>query len=135
MKKLFLSAVAGIAAFSAVNLHAQAPAPVPPPAQSQTDPAGKPDKAGRAKEKLDKLKTDLALSDDQAAKVQSIMMEQREKMKGVKGDTTLTQEQKKEKMKACRAEVDAKISALLTPEQKTKWEQMKKDRPRKGGAQ
>lgn len=129
MKKLLLSAVAGIAALSVINVCAQAP--VPPPVQSE---AGKPDKAGR-KEKFEKLKTDLALTDDQARKVQDLMMEQREKMKGMKDDTTLSKEQKMEKMKAGRAEVDAKISAILTPEQKTKWDQMKKDRPGKGGGQ
>ncbi len=133
MKKLLLSAVAGLATLSAVNLHAQAP--VPPPVQSQ---AGEPekggkggDKAAKGKEKFEKLKTDLSLTDDQAKKVQDVMMEQREKMKGMKDDTTLTPDQKKEKMKAGRAEVDAKISALLTPEQKAKWDAMKKNRPGK----
>ena len=134
MKKLFLSAVVGIATFSTVSLHAQAP--VPPPVQSQTGEPTKGggkggDKAAKGKEKLDKLKTDLSLTDDQAKKVQDIMMEQREKMKGMKDDTALTKEQKMEKMKAGRAEVDAKISALLTPEQKAKWDAMKKDRPAK----
>lgn len=135
MKKLLLSAAAGIAVLSTVNVHAQAP--VPPPVQSQTgeptkaDKPGKGDKAAKGKERLDKLKTDLALTDDQAKKVQDVMMEQREKMKGMKDDTALTKEQKMENMKAGRAEVDAKISALLTPEQKAKWDAMKKDRPAK----
>lgn len=138
MKKLLLSAVAGLTALSSVQLHAQAP--VPPPVQSQAgEPAkggkGGGDKGARGRERFEKLKTDLALTDDQAKKVQDIMMAQREKMKGMKDDTTLSADQKKEKMKAGREEVDAKISALLTPEQKAKWEQIKKDRPAKGGGQ
>lgn len=137
MKKFLLSAVAGIAALSAANVHAQAPEP--PPVQSQTGEPAKTDKGGdkaaRGKERLEKLKTDLALTDDQARKVQDIMTEQREKMKGLKDDTALSADQKKEKMKAGRAETDARIGEILTPEQKAKWDQLKKDRPGKPAAQ
>lgn len=133
MKIILLSAMAGAAALSAVNVHAQAP--VQPPAQTPACESAKGgcDKGAKGKELVEKLKTDLALTDDQASKVQETLMEQREKMKGMKNDATLTKEQKKEQMKAGRAEVNAKISAILTPEQKTKWDAMKKDRPAKGG--
>lgn len=135
MKRILFSAVAGLAALAPFTLQAEPPAP--PPVQAQAGDAGagkaKGDRAARAKEKLEKLKADLGLTDEQSKKVQSIMAEQREAMKGLKDDATLTAEQKKEKMKAGRAEIDSKISAILTPEQKAKWDQLKKDRPAKGG--
>jgi Spy/CpxP family protein refolding chaperone len=138
MNKLLLSAVAGFAAVSPFTVQAEPPAP--PPVQSQAAPGapGEPakgDRAARGKERLQKMQANLGLTDEQSQKIQAIMTEQREAMKGVKSDTTLTADQKKEKMKAARADVDAKIAALLTPEQKAKWEQLKKDRPGKGGGQ
>jgi protein CpxP len=139
MKRIFLSAVAGLVAVAPLTLHAEPAAP--PPVQAQTGDAaagkgkGKGDRAARAKERLDKLQTELGLTEDQSKKLQGIMMEQRQTMKSVKDDTTLTEDQKKEKLKASRAEIDTKISAILTPEQKAKWEQLKKDRPGKGGGQ
>jgi Spy/CpxP family protein refolding chaperone len=137
MKSLLLSAAAVLAALSSVSLHAQAPEPAP--VQSQTgEPAkgGKgADKAAKGKDRLEKMKTDLGLTDDQAKKVQEVMAGQKEKMKAVKDDASLSKEQKMEKMKAGRAEVDAAIGAILTPEQKAKWDTMKKDRPAKPAAQ
>lgn len=136
MKRLLLSVAAGITAFASPNLLAQAPAP--PPVQTQTgEPAkgGKgADKAAMGKERLEKMKTNLGLTDDQAKKVQDVMAGQREKMKALKDDASLSKDQKAEKMKAGRAEVDAAIAAILTPEQKAKWDQMKKDRPSKPAA-
>lgn len=133
MKRIFLYAVAGLAAVAPCTLKAEPPAP--PAVQSQTGDAagGKGERAARAKEKLAKLQTELGLTDDQSKKVQAIMAEQVQTMKGVRNDTTLTDDQKKEKMKAARADIDAKISAILTPEQKAKWDQIKKARPAKGG--
>ena len=133
MKKLILSAVAGFAA-ATCGLHAEPPAP--PPVQDAPAKPGKPAREGkesRMKDHLAQMKTDLGLTDDQASKIQEIMTEQRKSMKGLKDDTSLTEDQKKEKFQAGRAEADAKISALLTPEQKAKWDQMKKNRPAKGG--
>lgn len=136
MNKLLLSAVAGFAAVSPFAAHAEPPAP--PPVQSQAAPSapGEPakgDRAARAKERFQKMQADLGLTSEQSQKIQAIMAEQREALKGVKNDTTLTADQKKEKLKAARADVDAKIAGLLTPEQKAKWDQLKKDRPVKSG--
>lgn len=130
MKKLILSAVAGLAAATCV-LHAEPPAP--PPVQDGSAKPAKEGKAGKMKDHLGQMKSDLGLTDDQAAKIQQIMADQRKAMKGLKEDSSLTDDQKKQKHQAARAEVDAKISALLTPEQKAKWDEMKKNRPGKGG--
>ena len=138
MNKFLLSAVAGFAAVSTFTAHAEPPAPPPVQSQAAQGTQGEPakgDRAARAKERLQKMQANLGLTDEQSQKIQAIMTEQREAIKGVKSDTTLTEDQKKDKMKAARADVEAKIAAILTPEQKTKWEQLKKDRPGKGGGQ
>jgi Spy/CpxP family protein refolding chaperone len=135
MKKFLFAAVAGLLAVAPFTLQAEPPAP--PPVQTQTGSTGtanaKGERGAKMKEKFEKLQTELGLTEEQSKKVQSILVEQRQATKGLKDDTTLTADQKKEKMKASRAEVDSKVSAILTPEQKAKWDQLKKDRPAKGG--
>ena len=77
-------------------------------------------------ERANSLKEKLGLSDEQTEKVKEILASQREQMKALKSDTTLTEEQRKEKAREIeKAALDA-ISAILTPEQKAKWEEMKK---------
>lgn len=141
MKALVFSLFTGLAVLSAASVHAADP----PPVQTQTgDPSaqgggkgggGKGDRAAKMKAKFDELKTALNLTEDQQQKIKAIFDEQREAMKSLKDDTTLTKEQKMAKMNEGRQAVDTKIAAMLTPEQKTKWEELKKSHPKKGGAE
>jgi len=127
MKHLLLSILMGT--FAVSTLPAQTPEATP----AATDKAKPgPGKAEKGKPKLDKLKAELTLTDDQAQKIQSIMEEQGKAGKALREDTTLTKEQKMEKAKAARTETDAKINAVLTPEQQAKWTELKKNRPAKG---
>jgi Spy/CpxP family protein refolding chaperone len=50
----------------------------------------------------------------------------------IKNSTTLSDEQKKERMKQLQKERHEKMQAILTPEQKQKMKQMKKNKPRRG---
>jgi Spy/CpxP family protein refolding chaperone len=124
MKHLACSLALGFAAVT-VTLAEPPPAPSNPPPSA---PAGKPEKP---RDRLQKMKTDLGLTDDQAAKVGQIMQDNRGAMREIKDDPSLTKEQKMEKAKQLRAGVDAKMAAILTPEQKAKWDEMKKNRPEK----
>ena len=132
MKKTLVITLAAFVAVSSVSAQTAAPSPANPPAQGGKSEPGK-EQAGKGKKMFDKLKADLTLTDDQAQKVQAILLDQRKATEGLRGDTSLTKEQKQEKTKAARAEMESKINALLTPEQKAKWEQVKKDRPKKDG--
>ncbi len=130
---MILSAVAGLTAVLSPTLSAEPPTATPAAGPAvQTEPA-KGDRAARAKERLEKMKSELGLTDEQAKKVQEIFAAQREAAKGVREDSSLSDEQRKEKLKAARAEADAQMSAVLTPEQKAKWEELKKQRPGRDG--
>lgn len=129
MKNLLLSVLMGT--FAVSTLPAQTPEATPAATEKAKPKAG-PGKGEKGKPKLDKLKTELTLTDDQAQKIQAIMEEQGKAGKSIKEDTALSKEQKMEKMKAHRTETDAKIKAVLTPEQQAKWAELKKNRPAKG---
>lgn len=80
-----------------------------------------------AKERLNKLAEELKLTDVQKTKVEAVMKEQQEKMRGSR-DPNATPEERKEKMKAGREELSKKMKAILTPDQFTKWEKMPQGR-------
>ena len=138
MKALVFSLFTGFAVLSAASVHAADP----PPVQTQTGDApaqagGKGNKGARAarlEEKFNELKTALNPTPDQEQKIKSLFGEQIEAAKNIKTDTTLTKEQKQAKMKESRAAFDTKLTALLTPEQKAKWEALKKTKKAGGGA-
>jgi Spy/CpxP family protein refolding chaperone len=60
----------------------------------------------------------LNLTDDQKAQVQKIHENMKSQMDTVKGDTTLTQDQKHSKMEAIRKESHEQVKQVLTPEQR-----------------
>jgi Spy/CpxP family protein refolding chaperone len=66
----------------------------------------------------------LNLTDDQKPKVQAIMDGQRQKMRDLRQDTSLTPEDRRAKMKALREDTTAQMKAVLTPEQFEKWQKM-----------
>lgn len=76
---------------------------------------------------LQMLSQKLNLTDDQKAKVKPILEDQAQQMKAVRDDTSLSPEQKKAKKKVIHESVDDQIESVLTPEQQTKWTQMKQE--------
>jgi periplasmic protein CpxP/Spy len=90
---------------------------------------GRPGGPQAMKEHLDKMAVDLKLTADQKTKVEAVMKEQGEKMRGMRD---LPKDQRHEKAKALREEVTKKMKGILTPEQFAQWE---KNRPqgRPGG--
>ena len=61
----------------------------------------------------------LNLTDDQKAKVKDIFADAKTKREAVSSDTSLSDEQKKAKMKELRESTLAKVNGVLTPEQQT----------------
>ena len=66
----------------------------------------------------------LNLTDEQKPKVQAIMDAQRQKMRDLRQDTSLTPEDRRAKMKALRDDEVTQMKAVLTPEQFEKWQKM-----------
>ena len=59
------------------------------------------------------------LTDDQKAKVKDIFTDAKTKKQAVSSDTSLSEEQKKAKMKELHSATMAKLNEVLTPEQQT----------------
>jgi periplasmic protein CpxP/Spy len=129
MKRVSLIAGALIAlgamAFTSTASLAQAPAPQPP---------AKAAKAGKGEHgKLAKVLKQLNLTDQQKADLKPILMDQRTQAKAIREDSKLTPEQKKEKMKDLMKATHEKIAAILTPEQKAKLKELRRNHEHKGG--
>lgn len=81
---------------------------------------------------LDKLKTNLNLTDDQVSKLKAQRSTTRAKAEQIKNNESLTREQKKAQMMALKAEAKDKNSKIFTPDQLKKKEEMKKAHGDKG---
>ncbi len=90
---------------------------------TNTPPAGGPPAGFRGRPNLDQIAKELDLTDTQKAKFKTIMEDQQTKMKALRTDTSLSQEDKRAKAKELRADTQAQIKALLTPDQLVKWQQ------------
>ena len=117
MKKLFLLSTLLIAfAFSTMAQTDNQPPPV-----STEHKKGR----GKAQTQGNNMKKTLGLSDDQATKMKEAKATLQGKMKAIKSDTGLSKEQKKAQIKDAAIAFDGQIKGILTPEQYTKWSEMK----------
>jgi hypothetical protein len=83
--------------------------------------------AGYAK-RLDKMKINLNLTDDQVAKLKAQRAANHAKAEKIKNNESLSRTQKKEQMMALKAEAKEQHNKIFTPEQLKKKEEMKKNR-------
>jgi len=73
----------------------------------------------------------LNLTDDQKAKLKPILQDQMQQMKTVREDSSLSQEQKRAKMKSIHESLHDQINTVLTPEQQAKFKQMRQEQMEK----
>jgi Spy/CpxP family protein refolding chaperone len=78
-----------------------------------------------AKERLTQMAEELNLTAEQKTKVEAVLKEQAETLRGLRDAAP---EERREKMQAARKEIDAKIKAILTTEQYAKWEKTRAQR-------
>ncbi|MDZ7880079.1 MAG: hypothetical protein U5L45_20545 [Saprospiraceae bacterium] len=71
---------------------------------------------------------DLGLTSDQKAKMKDIAQSFKGKMKAIKTDASLSRDQKKTQMGEVAKSHEAELKAVMTPEQFTKYSEMKKAR-------
>ncbi|WP_150107285.1 Spy/CpxP family protein refolding chaperone [Pedosphaera parvula] len=132
MKRLALLAVLALSGLMAFSTTTRAEDTTNAPAHRRGGPGGPGAPGGRGgegmmKERMDKMATELNLTEDQKTKVQAIMKDTGEKMKALRDDTTTAREDKMTKAKAIRDDSNTQIKALLTDEQKTKFDAMQKE--------
>jgi Spy/CpxP family protein refolding chaperone len=121
---------AGLAMSSAM---AQQSAPPPPPdGQMQgPPPGGQWGRGPNAERRVEMLQKRLNLSADQTAQVKAIFEGERGKMEALRANTSLAPQDRRSQMMAIHQDGEAKIQAVLTPDQKTKYEEMQaKERER-----
>ncbi len=74
---------------------------------------------------IQKMATELGLTDAQKTQIKSIHEQQRTKAMELRNNESLTQEQKMEQFKALRESTHSQVSSLLTADQQTKFAAMK----------
>jgi protein CpxP len=87
--------------------------------------AGHGEKGGQLKDRLQRMAEALQLTDAEKDQIKPILQGDMEKAKELRDDTSLTQEERRAKMKTIREDTAAKMKGILTPEQFTKWEQLR----------
>jgi protein CpxP len=78
------------------------------------------------------MKERLSLSDAQAAQVKAVFEDERTKSEALRADQTGDREAMRAKMGEIRKGSDTRIAAILTPDQKTKWDAMRAEQQRRG---
>jgi protein CpxP len=107
---------------------AQQDAPPPPPQQgdAQGPPPGGGGRGGRGgmnpERRLEMMQQQLNLTADQSTAIKAIFEDERAKMEAARASTA--PDDRRAKMMAMREEEKTKIEAVLTPEQKIKYEEM-----------
>ena len=71
---------------------------------------------------LDAIVQQLGLTDEQKPKFKAVMEDTMQKMRALRTDTSVAQEEKRAKAKEIRDAADAKLKEILTPEQLAKWQ-------------
>jgi periplasmic protein CpxP/Spy len=80
------------------------------------------DPQAMAAKQTERMKTELALNDDQYASVKSINEDFAGRQQALQGNSALTREDKVKQMKTLGAEKNDAIKKVLTADQNTKWE-------------
>jgi periplasmic protein CpxP/Spy len=119
-KTLAVIALAAAGLFAGNTLQAQ-DAP-----KTGDQPAPAPGGAGMRRPPLsvEAIAKQLDLTDDQKAKIKPIFEDMQKKLAELRKDTSLSQEDRRAKLKEARDGITAKLKEILTPEQLAKWEKM-----------
>jgi periplasmic protein CpxP/Spy len=72
-----------------------------------------------------RLASRLGLSDDQSAKITTILQNQQQQISALRSDSSLSQDDRHAKMHSIRQDTDTQINAVLTPAQQTQYANMK----------
>lgn len=124
-KKLFYIATAAILGLGISTVQAQDQQSAP---QAERRPMMDPEQQAM------RMQKQLNLSDDQMGQIRPILADAQRQSMDVRSDTSLAQPDRRAKMMAIRQDSMAKVKALLTADQRVKFEQMmEKQRERMQG--
>jgi hypothetical protein len=86
--------------------------------------------ASEAAKKLETVAKQLHLTAEQKGKLLPILEAEAPKLKAIKSDTTLSNLQKLEKIRAIHQETDPKLKSILNPTQYQQWQTMRQQEVR-----
>ena len=86
------------------------------------DTKATPRRGANIDQRVEQLDKELTLTADQKTKIKAYFESERKKMQDMRADTSLTREQRQEKMKASREDLNKEMKSILTADQFTKWE-------------
>lgn len=87
-------------------------------------PKGPGDKGERVEKRMQHLTKELNLTKEQQEKIRPIIEKEMKDIRDVRENTSLTQEQKMEKIKVIHQGTQAEVNKILTPEQQKKYAEM-----------
>jgi periplasmic protein CpxP/Spy len=140
-KSALQAALLALCTIALSALPAMAQDPTPPPVQDQSAPTrgGHGDPGQREERQLQFLTKKLNLTPDQVTQVKAINDDSRSQMTALRNDTATPQADKRTKMMDIRKASQDKIRAVLTDDQKTKYDalqaQMRDRRESRDGGQ
>jgi periplasmic protein CpxP/Spy len=79
---------------------------------------------GRGGMTIEMLTDRLKLTPDQVTKIKPILADQQTQMTALRGDQSLSQDDRMAKMTKIRTDATTKINAILTPDQQTEYKKM-----------
>jgi periplasmic protein CpxP/Spy len=134
--------IAGVLLCSAMLVIAPAMAqdtPPPPPAQGDAQgppPGGRGGGMMNPERRLEMMQKQLGLSPEQSTAIKSILDDEQTKMQAMQSDTSMSRDDRRSKMMAMREDEKTKVEAVLTKDQKPKYEEMEakmRERTQRGG--
>ncbi len=81
-------------------------------------------KGGGRQDRLNRIAEELKLTDEQKEKLKPVFREETKKLQELRKDTTLSRPERREKQKAIREDLRAKVKPILTPEQLEQWDKL-----------
>jgi protein CpxP len=126
-KRMFRTAavlVCGAGLAMGTAMAQQDAAPPPPDGQMQGPPPGGRGGMMNPERRVEMLQKRLGLSADQTAQVKAIFEGERGKMEALRSNADMAPQDRRTQMMAIHEDSDAKIHAVLSPDQKTKYDEM-----------
>jgi Spy/CpxP family protein refolding chaperone len=102
------------------------------PVQAQGGPQGRGPRMS-PEERLKRLDQQLKLTDDQKGKIKPILEDQQKQVDALRSDSSLSQEDRRAKMRSIMQDSNGKIRDLLTDDQKKQFDQTSQRRGRGPG--
>ena len=126
MKRVLLAtALSAAMAMATVPVFAQSTSSDQGTQTTTTAPQRGMHRRGQHGDHMQKMAQKLNLSQQQQDQLKPIFQSSRDQAKAIKNDTSLSADQKKEKLQALREQTKSQISGILTPEQQQQMAQMK----------